>query len=86
MRGGASIYRNMLRKLLSLLLLVTGLAALGQPARANRVIVRLRGAPRMADALVAVAGDLRPAGALLSPGALFSFLDPRSARPTPESA
>ena len=35
MRGGASIYRDMLRKLLALLFLVTGLAALGQPAQAR---------------------------------------------------
>jgi hypothetical protein len=35
LRGGASIYRDMLRKLLALLFLVTGLAALGQPAQAR---------------------------------------------------
>ena len=60
--------------------------ALAGPARANRVISRLERTPDLADVLVAVAGDLRRPAALLSPGPLLSFIDPRSPRPAPESA
>ena len=61
-------------------------AALGRPVRASRVIARLERTPVLADALIAVAGDLRGPAALLSPGPLLSFIDPRRPHPAPESA
>lgn len=55
--------------------------ALARPRRADRVLRRLAAAPEVADALVAVTGDLRPARILLSPRLLSTFVFP----PSPEA-
>jgi flavin-dependent dehydrogenase len=51
-------------------------AVLSRPALADRGIRRLDRRPAVADALLAVTGDLRPARSLASPALLFRFLAP----------
>jgi len=46
----------------------------GRPALARRSIAALRDAPRTAERLIAVTGDLAPPRSLISPAVLFSFL------------
>jgi flavin-dependent dehydrogenase len=52
-------------------------AVLARPRTARRALLRLGARPRVAHALLAVTGDLAPAGSLLSPGLLVSFLLPQ---------
>ncbi|HEX9106051.1 MAG TPA: hypothetical protein VF832_02455, partial [Longimicrobiales bacterium] len=52
-------------------------AVLSRPWLANAAISRLRRSREAADALVAVTGDLRPAGSLLDPRLLVSMVVPR---------
>ena len=49
---------------------------LARPTCANRAIARVARAPRFAQALLGVTGDMLPAGVLLSPRVLGSFLLP----------
>jgi menaquinone-9 beta-reductase len=49
---------------------------LSRPSLADRAIRRLDRAPAMADALIAVTGDLRPAWSLATPSTLLRFLVP----------
>jgi flavin-dependent dehydrogenase len=49
---------------------------LAEPGRAEHILRRIAARPDVAQALLDVTGDLRPARALLSPGLLFSFLLP----------
>jgi 2-polyprenyl-6-methoxyphenol hydroxylase-like FAD-dependent oxidoreductase len=56
---------------------------LARPALANGAIRRLANRPAVADALVAVTGDLRPATTLASPALLFRFLAPSASERHP---
>jgi menaquinone-9 beta-reductase len=56
-------------------------AVIARPSLADAAIRRLAAAPRAADALVAVTGDLRPARSLLHPALLFSLLASSPRRP-----
>jgi flavin-dependent dehydrogenase len=55
---------------------------LARPALADLAVRRLRRRPVVADALLAVTGDLRPASSLAAPGLLLRFLGPSLAEPT----
>ena len=48
-------------------------AVVTRPGLADAAVSRLSGLPELADALIAVTGDLRPVGALVSARFLFAL-------------